>query len=76
MFNLFKKKTIEKESNIASTPTPVQEVKETWSKLKVFFFVWNFISITLYSAYTLFVIYKLSLDSFLSKIIKWLKRES
>lgn len=72
MFNLFKKKTIEKESNIASSPAPIQEIKESWSKLKVFFFIWNLVSITLYSAYTLFVIYKLSLDSFLSKIIKWL----
>ena len=40
--------------------------------MKVFFFIWNIVSITLYSAYTLFVIYKLSINTFLSKAIKWL----
>lgn len=72
MFNLFKRKKIEKESNVATTPTPVAQVKDSWTKMKVFFFIWNIISITLYSAYTLFVIYNLSIDTFLSKIIKWL----
>ena len=72
MFNIFKRKPIEKESNVASTKTPVLPIRETWSKMKVFFFLWNLISITLYSAYTLFIIYKLSLSTFLSKAIKWL----
>lgn len=72
MFNLFNRKPKEKESNIASTKTPVLPIRESWSKMKVFFFLWNLISITLYSAYTLFIIYKLSLNTFLSKAIKWL----
>ena len=72
MFNLFKRKPIEKESNIATTPTQSTKVQDSWSKMKVFFFIWNIVSITLYSAYTLFVIYRLSLNTFLSKVIVWL----
>ena len=71
MFNLFKRKPIEKESNIASTPEPIPEKKEKWSKIQVFFFLWNLVSITIYSAFTFFVIYNLSISTFLSKMIKW-----
>ena len=72
MFNLFKRKPKEKESNVAHSPSPVVEMRDEWTKMKVFFFIWNIISITLYSAYTLFVIYRLSSNTFLSKAIKWL----
>lgn len=72
MFNLFKRKPIEKESKIASTPAPLPEQKEKWSKVQVFFFFWNLISITIYSAFTFFVIYNLSINTFLSKLIKWI----
>ena len=71
MFKLLKRKPIEKESNIATTPAPVPEKKEKWSKIQVFFFFWNLISITLYSIFTFFVIYNLSINTFLSKLIKW-----
>ena len=71
MFKLFKRKPIEKESNIASTPEPLPETKEKWSKIQVFFLFWNLISITIYSAFTFFVIYNLSINTFLSKMIKW-----
>ena len=37
MFSLFKRKPIEKESNVASTPEPVPEKKEKWTKIQVFF---------------------------------------
>ena len=72
MFNLFRRKPIEKESNVAHTPSPVATVEDSWTKMKVFFFIWNIVSITLYSAYTLFVIYNLSINTFLAKAIKWL----
>lgn len=71
MFKFIKRKPIEKESNIASTPQPLPERQEKWTKLQVFFFIWNIISITIYSAYTFFVIYNLSINTFLSKLIKW-----
>ncbi len=71
MFKFFKRKPVAKESNIASTPEPIPQKQERWSKLQVFFFVWNIISITIYSAYTFFVIYNLSINTFLSKLIKW-----
>lgn len=71
MFKLFKKKPIEKQSNIASTPEPIPERKEKWSKIQVFFFFWNLVSISIYSAYTFFVIYNLSISTFLATLIKW-----
>ena len=71
MFKLFKKKPIEKQSNIASTPEPIPERKERWSKIQVFFFFWNLVSISIYSAYTFFVIYNLSISTFLATLIKW-----
>lgn len=72
MFKIFKRKPIEKESKFATTPEPLRAISDSWTKLRVFFFLWNIISITLYSAYTMFVIYKLSINTFLSKIIVWL----
>lgn len=72
MFKLFKRKPIEKESKIASSPDPVPEKKEKWSKIQVFFFFWNLISITIYSIFTFFVIYNLSINTFLVSFIKWI----
>lgn len=72
MFKIFRRKQTPKESKYASTPDPVAPATDSWTKLKVFFFLWNIISITLYSAYTMFVIYKLSINTFLSKAIMWL----
>ena len=72
MFKFFKRNQPEKESKFASTPEPIKTVEYRWTKMKVFFFIWNLVSITLYSAYTLFVIYNLSINTFLSKAIKWL----
>lgn len=72
MRKIFKRKPKEKESNIASTPRPLPERKEKWTKLQVFFFLWNIISIFIYSAYTFFVIYNLSISTFLAKFIKWI----
>lgn len=43
-----------------------------FSKAKVFFFLWNILSISLYSCYTFFVIYRMTEKTFLSKIIIYL----
>ncbi len=67
----FKKKEKQKESNIASSPEQKNSAEEL-TRVKVFFFLWNILSIALYSCYTFFVIYKLSEKSFLSKIIIYL----
>lgn len=67
----FRKKSKEKESNIATSPEQKKPIDEL-TKVKVFFLFWNILSIALYSCYTLFVIYKLSEKSFLSKIIIYL----
>ena len=72
MFKLFKRKPVEKQSNVARTPEPIPEKKEKWSKIQVFFFLWNLVSITIYSAYTFFVIYNLSISTFLATLIKWI----
>lgn len=72
MFSLFKVDKREKESKFAKTPEPTKTAVEELTKVKVFFFIWNIISITIFSAYTLFVIYKLSINTFLSKVIVWL----
>lgn len=72
MFRKSKKQTQNKESKHAHSPETDIKPDDGWTKLKVFFFLWNIISITLYSAYTLFVIYHLSINTFLSKIIVWL----
>lgn len=64
-------KKIKKESNIAKTPEREDKPKKL-TKVKVFFFVWNILSITLYSTYTLFVTYKLAEKTFLSKVIVYL----
>lgn len=62
----------EKESKYAETPENSQNRKLSTTKLKVIFYVWNIFSIVLFSSYTMFVIYKLSEKSFLSKIIIYL----
>lgn len=62
----------EKESKYAETPENSQKQKLSTTKLKVIFYVWNIFSIVLFSSYTMFVIYKLSEKSFLSKIIIYL----
>lgn len=67
----FKKKEKQKESNIASSPEQKKSVEEL-TRVKVFFLLWNILSIALYSFYTFFVIYRLSEKSFLSKIIIYL----
>lgn len=72
MFNIFKRKKIEKESNVARTPEPIEKKPERFTKAKVFFFLWNILSITLYSAYTLFVTYQMAEKTFLSKVIIYL----
>lgn len=68
---LLKNDKKQKESNIAKTPDEFLG-KKTLSKTKVFFFVWNIFTITLYSCYTLFIVYKLTEKTFLSKIIPYL----
>ena len=68
---LFKKNQIEKESNVATTPERDNH-KPRLTKIKVMFFIWNILSITLYSSYTLFITYKLANQSFLAKVIKYL----
>ena len=67
-----KKNKQEKESKYAETPENSQNQKLSITKLKVIFYVWNIFSIVLFSSYTMFVIYKLSEKSFLSKIIIYL----
>jgi hypothetical protein len=72
MLNFFKRKKDQKESNIASTPNQQTESANKVTKQGVIFFIWNILSITLYSSYTLFVIYNLTKKNFLSKIIIYL----
>ena len=67
----FRRRKQEKESNLATTPEPKQK-SEALTKVKVFFFLWNILSITLYSTYTLFIIYRLAEKNFLSKVIIYL----
>lgn len=71
MVNFFRKKNIVKESNVAESPK-VKRNPEPLTKAKVFFLIWNVLSITLYSCYTFFVIYNLSTKNFLSKVIIYL----
>lgn len=71
MINWFKRKDIEKESNVAHTPED-EPVRSPRTKIKLAFLLWNIFSITLYSCYTLFVSYKLAKQTFLSKIIVYL----
>ena len=72
MFNIFKRKKFEKESNVALTPEPIEKKPERFTKTNVFFFLWNIMTITLYSAYTLFVTYQMAEKTFLSKVIIYL----
>ena len=69
--NWFTRKKIEKESNIATTPKE-SKPKRIISKVNLVFLIWNILSITLYSCYTMFVIYNLSSQNFLSKVIIYL----
>ena len=71
MWNIFKQKQIEKESNVITTPEQ-KEKTSMFTKTKVFFFIWNILSITLYSSYTLFVTYQMAEKTFLSKVIIYL----
>lgn len=71
MINPFKRKAIEKESNVALTPED-ENIRPPQTPIKVAFLVWNLLSIALYSCYTLFVTYKLAEKTFLSKIIIYL----
>jgi len=68
---LFKRKETIKESNVANTPE-YDEDTQPKTKVKIFFLVWNILSIALYSSYTLFVTYRLAEKTFLSKIIIYL----
>lgn len=53
--------------------TPEDSItKKKSNKTKLFFFMWNIFSIILYSTYTLFVIYKMTEKTFLSKLIIYL----
>lgn len=70
-YNMFKSSKKKKESNIAHSPEQ-QEKNEELTKTKVFFLLWNVLSIALYSCYSFFVIYRLAEKSFLSKIIIYL----
>ena len=71
MLNIFKRNKQPKESNIASSPEQ-KTSGESFSKLTIFFWLWNVLSIGLYSCYTMFIIYNLSQKSFLSKVITYL----
>ncbi len=71
MIKFFNRKNLKKESNVATSPK-IFEKHNTFTKWKVFFFIWNILSITLYSAYTLFVIYQMAEKTFLSKAIIYL----
>ena len=71
MINWFRRRKIEKESNVAYTPEDEQP-RPRFTKIKLAFLLWNIFSITLYSCYTLFVTYKLASQTFLSKIIVYL----
>ena len=61
---------LQKESNVAYTPE--ESKKSPLKKMNLVFFVLTFLSIALYSSYTLFIIYKLTEKTFLSKIIIYL----
>lgn len=69
--NWFTRKKVEKESNIATTPKESKPT-EIITKVNLLFLVWNILSITLYTCYTMFVIYNLSSQNFLSKVIIYL----
>lgn len=62
----------QKESNIARTPEHINTILEPSKKSKILFVLWNIFSIALYSCYTLFVTYKLTEKTFLSKVIIYL----
>jgi hypothetical protein len=64
-------KKIEKESNKAKTPEQTKKPTKL-TKARVIFFIWNILSIILYSSYTLFVSYRMAEKTFLSKVIVYL----
>lgn len=68
----FKREKQEKESNVAKTPENVDSEISTTKKGRFIFVLWNILSIAVYSCYTLFVTYRLSEKTFLSKIILYL----
>lgn len=61
----------QKLSNEIFTPNDAIPPKKI-SKAKILFYLWNVFSITLYSCYTMFVIYHLSEKNFLSHLIIYL----
>ena len=71
MINLFQRKKVNKESNIANTPEELKKPRR-FTKVKLLFFIWTICSISLYSAYTLVVIYHMAEKTFLSKAIIYL----
>ena len=71
MMKWFRRKNIEKESNVAYTPDD-EPVRRPFARIKLAFLLWNIFSITLYSCYTLFITYKLAQHTFLSKIMVYL----
>lgn len=69
--SIFKRKQVQKESNIATTPiekTPV----ETFSKKKFYLLLWHIISLALYLVYIFYFIIKIAQGNFLSRLIFWL----
>ena len=63
-------RNFQKESNVAYTPE--ESKRSPLKKINLVFFILTFLSIVLYSSYTLFIIYKLTEKTFLSKIIVYL----
>lgn len=59
----FRKK--EKESNVIETKETVNLPEDRHAKFRFWFLLWNIVSISLYTCYAFFVIYKLSYGSFL-----------
>ena len=68
MPNIFKRKKIEKESNVAKSPEHKPKSKKLSGK-RALFVIWNIFSIAIYSCYTFFVTYRLSKHTFLGKAI-------
>lgn len=70
---MFNKKT-EKISKHAETPEleTNEKKKSRFGGIKLFFFIWNIVSITVYSAYTLYVLYNMTEATFLSKAMPFL----
>lgn len=67
----FNRKTIEKESKIASTPKDKLPMQE-FSRMKFFLLLWNIISIGLYCIYIAYLVLHTAQGKFLSTFIIWL----